>query len=81
MVVNPHQPQSLVIKSALFWLDCWDIGVGILPFDEMAKRTLTKIYRWADLSLTSEDNLDTPIPAERMGVKIHKRNRVYRLYL
>lgn len=38
-------------------------------------------YRWADLFLTSENNPDTPILAERMGAKTHKRYRVYRLYL
>jgi GNAT superfamily N-acetyltransferase len=74
-------PKSLAIKSVLVLPEYWDIGVGVLLFDEMAKRALAKGFRWADLSLTSEDNPDTPILAERMGAKIYKRYRVYRLYL
>ena len=57
----------------------WNTGVGVLLFDEMAKRALSKGYRWADMSLTSEDNPNTPILAERMGARLYKRYRVYRL--
>jgi hypothetical protein len=38
-----------------------------------------KGYHWADLSLTSEDNPNTPILAERVGAQLYKRYRVYRL--
>ena len=55
--------------------------MAVLLFDEMAKRAVAKGYKWADLSLTSEDNPNTPILAERMGAKLYKRYRVYRLPL
>ena len=51
----------------------------MLLFDEMAKRSWARGYHWADLSITSADNPSTPILAERMGAKIYKRYRVYRL--
>ena len=36
---------------------------------------------WLDLSLTSADNPNTPILAERMGAKVYKRYRVYRRWV
>ena len=45
----------------------------------MARRAWAKGYRWSDLSLTSEDNPNTPLLAEHMGAKLYKRYRVYRL--
>jgi hypothetical protein len=44
----------------------------------MARRASAKGYRWVDLSLTGEDNLDTFPLAHRMGAKIYKRYRFYR---
>ncbi|MGE5220992.1 MAG: hypothetical protein ACM3PY_01055 [Omnitrophica WOR_2 bacterium] len=74
-----RQPECLAIKSVLVLPEYWDTGVSVLLFDEMAKRVLTKGYRWVDLSLTSDDNPDTPVLAERVGAKLYKRYRVYRL--
>jgi hypothetical protein len=59
----------------------WNTGVSVLLFDEMAKRAKAKGYKWLDMSLTSEDNPNTPILAERMGTRLYKRYRVYRLYI
>jgi len=73
--------EGLTIKSVLVKPEYWNTGVGVLLFDEMAKRALSKGYRWADMSLTSEDNPNTPILAERMGARLYKRYRVYRLGL
>jgi len=73
-----HQPECLAIKSVLVLPEYWDTGVSVLLFDEMARRASQKGYRWADLSLTSDDNPRTPILAERMGAKVYKRYRVYR---
>jgi hypothetical protein len=53
----------------------WDTGV--LLFDEMARRLAAKGYKWADLSLTGEDNTDTFPLAHRMDAKIYKRYRFY----
>lgn len=70
---------SLTIKSVLVLPEYWNTGVAVLLIDEMAKRSWEKGYRWADLSLTSDDNPNTPILAEKLGAKIYKRYRVYRL--
>ena len=59
----------------------WDTGVAILLFDEMATRAAAKGYQWIDLSLTSADNPYTPTLADRMGARLYKRYRVYRLAL
>ena len=76
-----RQPECLAIKSVLVLPEYWDTGVSVLLFDEMVKRALAKGFKWADLSLTSDDNPRTPILAERMGARIYKRYRVYRLWI
>jgi GNAT superfamily N-acetyltransferase len=76
-----RQPECLAIKSALVLPEYWGTGVGVLLFDEMAKRAQAKGYKWCDLSLTSEDNPNTPILADRMGATLYKRYRVYRLMI
>ena len=72
-----HKPQCVAIKSVLVPPEYWDTGVAVLLFDEMAKRAAAKGYRWADLSITGEDNPDTYPLATRMGAKIYKRYRIY----
>jgi GNAT superfamily N-acetyltransferase len=74
-----RHPKCLTIKSVLVLPEYWNTGVGILLFDEMARRVQGKGYEWVDLSLTSDDNPTTPGLAERMGARIYKRYRVYRL--
>lgn len=76
-----RQPECLAIKSVLVPPEHWGTGVAVLLFDEMTKRVLAKGYKWADLSLTSEDNPNTPILAERMGAQLYKRYRVYLLHI
>jgi GNAT superfamily N-acetyltransferase len=76
-----RQPDCLSVKSVLVLPDYWDTGVAVLLFDELARRAWAKGYRWADLSLTSADNPDTPILAERAGAQLYKRYRVYRFTL
>jgi GNAT superfamily N-acetyltransferase len=71
--------KCLSIKSVLVLPEYWQTGVAVLMFDEMAKRAAGKGYEWADLSLTSEDNPYTPGLADRLGAKVYKRYRTYRL--
>jgi GNAT superfamily N-acetyltransferase len=73
------QPECLAVKSVLVSPEYWGTGVSVLLFDELAQRAQAKGYRWVDMSLTSEDNPNTPVLAERMGAKLYKRYRVYRL--
>ena len=71
------KPKCAAIKSVLVLPEYWGSGVIILLLEEMANRLLEKSYTWADLSLTSDDNPNTPILAEHIGAKIYKRFRVY----
>lgn len=73
------RPECLAVKSVLVLPEYWDTGVSVLLFDEMAKRARAKGYKWVDLSLTSEDNPYTPGLATRLGARLYKRYRVYRL--
>ena len=75
------QPKSLAIKSVAVPPEYHDTGVGVLLFDEMARRAAAKGYEWADLSLTGEDNVDTFPLARRMGAKIYKRYKFYEKWL
>ena len=72
------KPECLAVKSAVVLPEYWDKGVAVLLFAEMAKRAIAKGYKWADLSLTGEDNPDTRPLAHHMGAKIYKRYRFYK---
>ncbi len=76
-----RQPDCLAVKSVLVLPEYWGSGVSVLLFAEMGRRAQAKGFKWLDLSLTSEDNPHTPILAERMGAKLYKRYRVYRLMI
>jgi GNAT superfamily N-acetyltransferase len=73
-----QKPKAIAIKSAAVVPEYWDTGVAILMFDEMVQRAVAKGYRWADVSLTGEDNPDTYNIAHHMGARIYKRYRFYR---
>ena len=72
------KPKCIAIKSVVVPPEYWDTGVAILLFDEMAKRAAARGYRWADLSLTGESNVDTFPLAKHMGAQIYKRYRFYK---
>jgi GNAT superfamily N-acetyltransferase len=72
------RPDGIAIKSVAVPPEYWDTGVAVLLFDEMARRAAAKGYKWADLSLTGEDNPDTWDLAHHMGAKVYKRYRFYR---
>jgi GNAT superfamily N-acetyltransferase len=71
--------KSASVKSILVLPEYWGSGVVILFFAEMAKRLMAKGYQWADFSLTSDDNPNTPVLAERIGARLYKRYQTYRL--
>ena len=77
--MKTQQIRSLSVKSVLVLPEYWNTGVGIVLFDELAKRAMAKGYTWTDLSITSADNPNTIILAEHMGAEIYKRWQVYRL--
>ena len=59
----------------------WGRGVAVVLFAEMGKRAKARGFKWLDLSLTSADNPNTPILAQRMGAQVYKRYRVYRRWV
>jgi GNAT superfamily N-acetyltransferase len=71
------QPKSLTVKSVLVLPEYQKRGAAVLLFDEMAKRARAKGYQWADMSITSEDNPDTPQLATGMGAVEYKRWQVF----
>lgn len=71
------QPESIAIKSVVVPPEYWDTGVSVLLFAEMAQRAVARGFKWADLSLTGEDNQDTWPLAHRLGAKIYNRYRYY----
>jgi GNAT superfamily N-acetyltransferase len=73
-----RQPECLAVKSVLVLPEYWCTGVTVLLFAEMGQRAHARGFKWLDLSLTSDDNPNTPILAERMGARLYKRYRVYR---
>jgi GNAT superfamily N-acetyltransferase len=73
-----RQAECLAIKSVLILPEYWGTGVSVLLFAEMGKRASARGYKWLDLSLTSDDNPNTPILADRLGAVVYKRYRVYR---
>ncbi len=73
-----YKPTGLAIKSVAVLPEYWDTGAAIMLFAEMVRRAIAKGYRWADISLTGEDNPDTWDLAHHTGAKIYKRYRFYR---
>ncbi|HUX37956.1 MAG TPA: GNAT family N-acetyltransferase [Rectinemataceae bacterium] len=74
--------RSATIKSVLVHPDHWGSGVAAILFEEMLSRLEARGragrgFEWLDLSLTSEENPQTPILATRFGGKIYKRYRTY----
>jgi GNAT superfamily N-acetyltransferase len=71
--------KCLSVKSILVLPEYWQSGVAILFFDEMRRRARAKGYTWVDLSLTGSENPYTPDLAARLGGRVYKRYRVYRI--
>lgn len=74
-----RRTECLTVKSVLVPPEYWGSGVAILLMDEMIQRARDRGYTWIDASLTSEDNPRTPALAARLGARLYKRYRVYRL--
>lgn len=72
-------PKCMTVKSVLVLPEYWRSGVAILLFDELRRRAKAKGYTWADLSLTGSENPFTPDLAKRLGGRVYKRYRVYRI--
>lgn len=75
------QPECLSVKSVVVPPEYWDTGVAVLLFAEMTQRAIDRGYKWADLSLTGDENPDTWPLAHNMDAKIYKRYRLYKKVL
>jgi GNAT superfamily N-acetyltransferase len=72
-----RKTRCVAAKGLLVLPEYWNRGVVALLFGEMAKRAFEKGYEWADLSLTAEDNPQTPVLADSLGAVEYKRYRVF----
>jgi GNAT superfamily N-acetyltransferase len=73
-----RQVRCLSVKSVLVLPQYQKSGAGALLFYEMYRRARERGYQWIDLSLTSEDNPETPVLAGRFGAYEYKRYQVYK---
>lgn len=73
-----RRPMCLAAKSLLVLPEYHSSGVAALLFAEFYSRARAKGYEWIDLSLTSEENPQTPVIAERAGAVRYKRYQIYR---
>jgi len=71
------KPECLSVKSAVVSPEYWDTGLAVSLFAELARRAIAKGYKWADLSMTGEDNPDTRPLARHIEAKVYKRYRFY----
>ena len=59
----------------------WGRGLDALIYLHIAQAAIRLGYRWMDMSLTGEDNPMTNKLATRMGARLDKRYRVYKMEL
>lgn len=74
-----RQPDCISMKSIAVDPDYWNRGIDALMVYEFARKAIAKGYKWADLSLTGEDNPMTPRLSTNLGAKEYKRYRIYAL--
>jgi GNAT superfamily N-acetyltransferase len=74
-----RKPTCMSVKSVLVLPEYQKKGVAVLLFDELRRRARARGYTWADLSLTGSDNPNTVGLAARLGCRVYKRYRVYRI--
>jgi GNAT superfamily N-acetyltransferase len=79
LLASRRRPECLCLKSIAVDPDHWGRGVDAVMNCALAEQAMHKGYRWMDLSLTGSDNPMTPRMAERMGARIYRRYRVYRM--
>lgn len=65
------------VKSVLVLPEYWNTGVAVVLAAELLERLREKNYQWVDLSITSEDNPNTIIMAEKLGARVYKKWQVY----
>lgn len=59
----------------------WGYGLETAMLLEIARAVMRKGYTWADGSLTGETNPQTNKIAQRLGARVYRRYRIYRLSL
>lgn len=65
------------VKSVLVLPEYWNTGVVVVLAAELLERLRARGYEWVDLSITSEDNPNTIIMAEKLGARVYKKWQVY----
>ncbi len=76
-LMKRRDPAWITAKSVLVLPEYWNRGVAVLLMEEFTKRAREQGYQWVDMSITSADNPNSVITAEKMGAEIYKRWQVY----
>jgi hypothetical protein len=69
--------RTATMKSVLLLPEYHKTGAIVLAIDEIGKRLMKKGLAWLDMSLTADDNPQTPFVARKFGAKVYKRYQIY----
>lgn len=76
-LMKRRDPAWITAKSVLVLPEYWNRGVAVLLMEEFTNRAREQGYQWVDMSITSADNPNSVLTAEKMGAEIYKRWQVY----
>jgi len=76
-LMKRRDPAWITAKSVLVLPEYWNRGVTVLLMEEFTNRAREQGYQWVDMSITSADNPNSVLTAEKMGAEIYKRWQVY----
>jgi len=78
-LMKRRDPAWITAKSVLVLPEYWNRGVAVLLMEEFTNRAREQGYQWVDMSITSADNPNSVLTAEKMGAEIYKRWQVYQI--
>ncbi len=76
-LMKQREPACITAKSVLVLPEYWNRGVAVLLMEEFTTRAREHGYQWVDMSITSIDNSNSVLTAEKIGAEIYKRWQVY----
>ena len=76
-LMKRREPDCITAKSVLVLPEYWNRGVAVLLMEEFTTRAREHGYQWVDMSITSIDNPNSVLTAEKIGAEIYKRWQVY----
>lgn len=76
-----RRPDCISLKSGAVDPQYWGRGIETLLGYQFAVNAIAAGYKWVDMSLTGEDNPQTPRIATGLGAVEYKRYRVYEIFV